>query len=121
MNGRVLAEDVEIAGVQLPAGQLVHLVIASANRDERRFADSERFDPARTDLNHEKAFGGGNEHFAFGFGIHACAGAQLAKAELEISLNALLDKFPEMRLADGFVPSEVGVKFRAPQELRVVL
>jgi pulcherriminic acid synthase len=121
MNGRVLSEDVEVAGVTMPAGSLVHLVMASANRDERRFANSEIFDPYRTDFNHEKAFSGSGEHFAFGFGIHGCVGAQLAQAELEIGLNALLDRFPDMRLADGFTPREEGVKFRAPRELRVVL
>lgn len=121
MNARVLSEDVEVAGTTIPSGSTVHLVMASANRDERRFKDSERFDPLREDFNHEKAFSGSGEHFAFGFGIHACAGAQLAKKELEIGVNALLDKFPDMRLADGFVPVETGVKFRAPLELRVVL
>ncbi|MGP3533988.1 cytochrome P450 [Microbacterium sp. RD1] len=121
MNGRVLSEDVEVAGVPIPAGSLVHLVMASANRDERRFADAETFDPWRTDFSFGKAFMGSGEHFAFGFGIHGCAGAQLAKAELEIGLNAMLDRFPDMRLADGFEPTEEGVKFRAPREMRVVL
>lgn len=121
MNGRVLAEDVEVTGVTIPAGSLVHLVMASANRDERRFENSEVFDPYRKDFDHAKAFIGSGEHFAFGFGIHTCVGAQLAKAELEIGVNALLDRFPDMRLADGFVPKEEGVKFRAPRELRVVL
>jgi cytochrome P450 len=121
MNGRVLAEDVEVAGVSIPEGSLVHLVMASANRDERRFDHSEVFDPRREDFNFAKAFVGGGEHFAFGFGIHACVGAQLAQAELEIGVNALLDRFPDMRLADGFVATEEGVKFRAPRQLRVVL
>jgi cytochrome P450 len=121
MNGRVLSSDVEVAGVPIPEGSLVHLVMASANRDERRFADSERFDLYRKDFNHEKAFSGSGEHFAFGFGVHACVGAMLAKNELEIGVNALLDRFPDMDLAPGFVPTEQGVKFRAPVELRVVL
>ncbi|MTD12421.1 cytochrome P450 [Nakamurella sp. YIM 132087] len=121
MNARVLSQDVEVAGVELPEGSLVHLVMASANRDERRFSDSETFDLHRKDFNHEKAFSGSGEHFAFGFGIHACVGAMLAKNELEIGVNALLDRFPDMDLAPGFDPVEVGVKFRAPVELKVVL
>ncbi|UFS58322.1 cytochrome P450 [Subtercola endophyticus] len=121
MNGRVVSEDVEVQGVAIPAGSLVHLVMASANRDERRFEHAETFDPYRTDFKHDKAFSGSGEHFAFGFGVHACVGAMLAKNELEIGVNALLDRFPDMRLADGFVPVEEGVKMRAPQELRVVL
>lgn len=121
MNGRVLSEEVEVSGVTIPEGSLVHLVMASANRDERRFENSEVFDPYRKDFNHDKAFSGSGEHFAFGFGIHACVGAQLAKAELEIGLNALLDRFPDMDVAPGFVPTEEGVKFRAPTRMRVVL
>ncbi len=121
LNGRVLTEDVEVAGTTIPEGSLVHLVMASANRDERRFENSETFDPHRTDFDFERAFLGGGDHFAFGFGIHGCAGSQLAKKELQIGINELLDRFPDMRLADGFVPTEEGVKFRAPTRLRVVL
>jgi pulcherriminic acid synthase len=121
MNGRVTTADVEIQGRPVPAGSFVMLIMASANRDERRFADAERYDLYRTDLAHDKAFTATGEHFAFGHGRHFCLGAMLARSELEISTNLLLDRFPGMRLASGFVPRERGLKMRAPGELRVVL
>jgi len=121
MNGRVTTEDVEIQGQVVPSGSFVMLVIASANRDEQRFEDPETYNLFRTDLTHDKAFTANGEHFAFGFGRHFCLGAMLAKAELELGVNALLDRFPDMRLADGFVPVERGLKMRAPATMRVVL
>ncbi|CAB4952916.1 MAG: cytochrome P450 [Actinobacteria bacterium] len=121
MNGRILSEDVELEGETVPAGSWVNLVMASANRDERRFANSELFDLFRTDMDHSKAFTASGEHFAFGYGRHFCLGAMLAKSEMEISLNLMLDRFPDMRLADGFVPQAKGLKMRAPDQMRVVL
>jgi cytochrome P450 len=121
MNGRVVTEDVEIEGQTVPANSFVMLIMASANRDERRFEAPETYNPYRTDLQHDKAFTAVGEHFAFGFGRHFCLGAMLAKAELEVGTSALMDRFPEMRLADGFVPTEHGLKMRAPMEMRVVL
>jgi pulcherriminic acid synthase len=121
MNARVTDDDVMIADEQVAAGSTVTLVIASANRDERRFAGPNVFDIFRSDLNPERAFSGGADHFAFGSGRHFCLGAILARAELELSVNMLLDRFPGMRLADGFVPTETGLKMRAVPELQVTL
>ncbi|ODU07381.1 MAG: hypothetical protein ABS81_01070 [Pseudonocardia sp. SCN 72-86] len=120
MNGRQPTEDVELEGITIPAGSLVMLLIASANRDERRFADPETFDLARTDLTHDKAFTAASEHFAFGSGRHFCLGAMLAKAELEHGANALLDRFPEMDFVDG-PPQWKGLKMRSVEALRVRL
>ena len=121
MNGRVTTEDVEIKGVHIPAGSLVMLIMASANRDERRFSNPDTWDMHRTDLNHAKAFTSTGEHFAFGYGRHFCLGAMVAQKELETSLNVFLDRFPDMRLADGFAPTSRGIKMRSPTELRIVL
>jgi pulcherriminic acid synthase len=121
MNGRVTSDDVEIAGGVIPAGSFVFLLIASANRDARRFDRPDTFDIFRTDLAHEKSFAGAADHFAFGAGRHFCLGAMLAKSELETAVNMLLDQFPDMRMADGFVPVDVGLKMRAPTELQVIL
>lgn len=121
MNARVLDADVEIAGVPVAAGSTVTLVIASANRDERRFADPDRFDIHRADLVPGRAFSAAGDHFAFGSGRHFCLGAMLAKSELEHAANAILDRFPDLRLADGFTPSFAGLKMRGIPELRVVL
>jgi cytochrome P450 len=99
----------------------VMLLMASANRDEERFADAETFDPDRSDLNHDKAFTAAGDHFAFGSGRHFCLGAMLAKSELEIAAGVLLDRFPDMRFADGVEPRWSGLKMRSVEALSVTL
>ncbi|MFI1395445.1 cytochrome P450 [Streptomyces sp. NPDC020681] len=86
---RVTTAEIEVAGRTVPAGSAVIGAICSANRDERRFPDPERFDPARRDA----------PHLAFGHGPHYCLGAPLARAELQIALAALARRFPDLRLA----------------------
>jgi pulcherriminic acid synthase len=121
MNSRQVTEDVELHGRHIPAGSLVVLVIGSANRDEARFVDADVFDPHRTDLEHEKVFNNTGEHFAFGGGRHFCLGAMLARSELEVGMNLILDRFPDVRLADGFTPVWSGVKARYLPELPLTL
>lgn len=121
MNSRQTTEEVEIDGVRIPAGSTVMLLIASANHDERRFSHADEFDPERADLNHDKVFTNSNEHFAFGGGRHFCLGAMLAKSELEVGTNILMDRFPDMRLADDFVPAWSGLKMRSVEKLVVTL
>ncbi|GAA3238045.1 cytochrome P450 [Pseudonocardia petroleophila] len=121
MNGRMTTVDVDVDGVTIPAGSLVMLLMASANRDERRFAHADRFDPRRTDLDHVKAFSATGEHFAFGWGRHFCLGAMLARGELLQAASVLLDRFPEMRLADAVPPRWAGLKMRSVEALRVTL
>jgi cytochrome P450 len=86
---RYAREELTIAGVTIPRGELVLAVIASANRDERKFAD-----PDRLDLTREP-----NHHLAFGQGIHYCLGAPLARMEVQIALTTLLGRAPELRLS----------------------
>ena len=86
---RYAREDVTVAGVTIPQGSLVFPVIASANRDDRQFAD-----PDRLDLGREP-----NRHLAFGQGIHFCLGAPLARLEGQIAISTLLRRLPELRLA----------------------
>lgn len=72
--------DVEVAGVTIPAGSVVGLSIAAANRDPRRFPDPDRFDPTRADI----------RTLSFGQGIHFCIGAAFARAEAQEAFRALL-------------------------------
>lgn len=83
---RATATDVEIAGQRLPAGKMVLVWFAAANRDERVFADPMVFDPARAP----------NPQLGFGRGVHFCLGAPLARMEGRIALNLLFDCFPEL-------------------------
>ena len=75
----------------------------------------------RDDLDVSRAFTAAADHLAFGGGRHFCVGAQLAKAELETALNLVCDRFPGLRLVDGYVPEETGIKTRGPIDLRVHL
>ncbi|MCC3772296.1 cytochrome P450 [Streptomyces sp. UNOC14_S4] len=74
-------------GVSIPAGEFLLIAVAAANRDPRRFPDPHRFDITRTD----------HAHLALGYGTRRCAGAALARAQMEILLGRLLDRFPGLR------------------------
>ncbi|AZQ34028.1 cytochrome P450 [Streptomyces cyaneochromogenes] len=88
---RFPTEDITIGGVTVPAGDTVLLSLSAANRDPARFPDPDRLDVARD----------ASGHLALGHGIHYCLGAPLARAETEIALDALLERFPELALAEG--------------------
>ncbi|XVQ15188.1 cytochrome P450 [Spirillospora sp. CA-255316] len=85
---RYVAEDVEYHGTTVPAGAAMLLMVASANRDERRFTDPDRFDIHR-------AIG---THVTFGHGAHYCLGAALARLEGRIALDEVLNRFPEWEI-----------------------
>jgi cytochrome P450 len=118
---RRLTTDKTLSGVQVPSGATVFCLIGAANRDPRRYADAERFDPHRTDLDIARAFTAVAGHFSFGAGRHFCVGALLARKEAEIGLRMLLDTVREMAYVPGFVPVEEGTLTRAPRHLRVNL
>lgn len=79
---RKLTRDAEIDGFALPEGSRVMLLYASANRDERKWQDPERFDISRSVKG----------HVGFGFGLHSCAGMHLARLEIECLLSALIPR-----------------------------
>lgn len=106
---RQATRDVEIGGVAIPAGAALTLVVSSGNRDGSVFEKPEVFDIRRKPA--PPALG-------FGFGVHMCIGMLVAKAQMEIALNALLDRFPTLEL-DGPAPEIVGVHFRSPGALSV--
>ncbi len=110
-TARVLltAESVELAGVPVPRGQWVLLLLAAANRDPAVFADPDRFDITRPDA---------GEHLAFSSGIHFCLGAALARMELAAAFRALAVRFPTLRLA-GPVVMRPGIVLRGPRRLPV--
>jgi cytochrome P450 len=85
---RFTAEPVTIAGTEIPAGELVLVSLASANRDPDRFSRPDELDLSR-----------GGTNLAFGHGIHHCLGAALARLEGQVALRALLDRVPPFELA----------------------
>ncbi|MEU9116883.1 cytochrome P450 [Streptomyces sp. NPDC048483] len=115
------AADVTLSGGTVPAGSTVICLIGAANRDERRYARAEAFDIFRTEIAASHAFSAAADHVAFGLGRHFCVGALLAKTEVEVGVNQLLDAFPGMDFADGTAPSEAGVFTRGPRRLPVRL
>ncbi len=103
LTSRVAKVDLEIDGQLVRAGQEVCLVLAAANRDPEQFADPDRLDLARVD----------NHHLAFGFGLHFCLGAPLARLEGQIAVASLLRRLPELRLANEGVEWREGIMMRA--------
>jgi pulcherriminic acid synthase len=110
---RQAAEDVEMDGVTIPEGSTITSLIAAANRDPDVYADPDRFDIHRTDLDVAKAFSAAANHTAFALGRHFCIGAMLSKTEVEIGTNRLLDAMEDIAF-DGGPPAPVGVFTRAP-------
>jgi len=87
-TGRMTMADVEIDGKPIPKGSIVAAVIGAANRDPAHFPDPDRLDVSRRE----------NRHIAFGFGIHFCLGAPLARIEGQVAIGTLLRRMPSLKL-----------------------
>jgi cytochrome P450 len=87
---RYVARDVEYHGQTVPAGSAMLLLVGAANRDERRYEDPDRFDIHR-DM---------GQHLTFGYGLHYCLGAALARLEGRVALDEVLTRFPEWDVDD---------------------
>lgn len=107
---RTATRDTEIAGIAVPEGTAVLCIFASANRDESRWDDPDRFDILRAQ----------KPHMAFGQGTHFCAGKWFAKAQIDIVMRVLLDAFPHLAFADD-APAFRGWEFRAPVHCRIAV
>ena len=90
-SGRRMMHDVEVAGVGVPAGEMVLTALGSANRDPRFWGDT------ADDLDLTRADAG--RHVSFGSGVHHCLGAALARLEGEIAVTRLVRRFPDLALA----------------------
>ncbi len=84
VQARYVTEDVEHQGQVVPAGSAMVLLNGSGNRDDRKFPDGDRFDVTRQ-IDH---------HLAFGYGLHFCLGAALARLEGRVALDEVLERFP---------------------------
>ena len=103
--------DTELGGVKIPAGATMAVNLGSANHDETRWNDPERFDIFRKR----------KPHIGFGHGTHVCIGMHLARLESTIIFNTLFDRLPGLRLdPDAPDPYIAGMYFRSPPRLQVV-
>ncbi|CAN5335188.1 cytochrome P450 [soil metagenome] len=108
---RQAAKDLEIGGFQIPKGAMVQCIVSSANRDEDAYENSETLDIDRKPT----------PSFGFGFGPHMCIGQFIAKSELQVAVNAILDLLPNIRLDPGKpAPKIVGAQLRGPHSLPVI-
>lgn len=103
--------ELEICGEQIPSGSSIQLMLASANRDPRRFQSAADFVLGRQN----------NQHLGFGSGIHACFGAPLARLEAQIALAELARRLVSPRLAQDPPPYRFSPNLRGPRELRVAV
>jgi cytochrome P450 len=107
---RFATNDTELAGVKIPGGTPVYVVLGAGNYDPAKFKDPESFDVRRES----------NDHLSFGEGIHFCIGAAPARLQGRVVLSEMLKRYPRLRLADDFVPRFSGSVFsRGLRELRV--
>jgi cytochrome P450 len=111
LTGRALIEDCEFGGVEFAQGDFAMLLIASGNHDPDQFEDPERFDVTRTP----------NNHLGFGFGIHHCLGAPLARMETQVALTSLVRRAPDLALAVDDVTYKSNVVLRGMESLPVAM
>jgi cytochrome P450 len=106
---RRVAVETELRGQRLKPGQLVYYMFGAANRDPAQFPDPDRFDIRRSD----------NRHLAFGFGIHFCIGAPLARLEGSIAINSVLRRLEHLELQEERIEWGESVHVRCPKHLHV--
>jgi cytochrome P450 len=109
---RLATKDTEIGGVPIPAGSTIMIMLAAANREEGRYPEPDGFDIFRNDP---------KPHISFGQGPHVCLGMHLARMEMRVALNLLLDRLPNLRLdPEGDDPHIRGQVFRSPTSIPVL-
>lgn len=96
-GARVASQTVQIDGHTVLEGSTVFLSIAGANRDPAVFERPDEFDATRVNA---------RDHIGFGTGVHACLGAPLARMELNVGLQALFERFPDLTLAGAPIPND---------------
>jgi cytochrome P450 len=112
-NFRGAVRDAELNGVPIPAGSKVWGMYSGANHDPAAYADPDQF---RIDRDWRAA----PPHLAFGWGIHLCPGAALARSEMGIALRILYGRLAGLRLRAGFVPTQLmGLQFRGWERLEM--
>jgi cytochrome P450 len=110
LGNRITTQEVLVGGVCLPADSRITICIGGANRDPAQFPDPDAMDIAREP----------NRQLAFGFGIHTCAGINLARLEGRVALGRFLARFPDYALA-GAPLRDLRARFRGFQHLPAIV
>ncbi|MCW3466632.1 cytochrome P450 [Chitinophaga nivalis] len=116
---RVTSEKVQVTGGEIPANATVVCMLAAANRDASKFEKPDEFNILRKEIDPKTAYSGATGISSFGFGRHFCVGAQLAKMEMQVAVEALLDHMAEFEFADNKVPREIGIFTRYPESMSI--
>ena len=111
LTSRVVLEDRELCGHRLSRGQQLVLILAAGNRDPEQFANPDRLDVTRDSV----------RHLAFGHGGHFCLGAQLARLEAGLALEALVTRFPRLRHASQPIEWGSNTVLRGPRRMPLAL
>jgi cytochrome P450 len=111
MFSRYVTRDVDLQGVDLPAGAVLHICLGAANRDPERWERPDEYDIYRTI----------RPTLAFGSGPHVCLGQHVARAEMTVAIGALLDRLPNLRLdPDAEPPRIIGLYERGATAIPVL-
>ncbi|MCW3464919.1 cytochrome P450 [Chitinophaga nivalis] len=116
---RVTNEKVQVSGGEIPANATVTCLLAAANRDETQFKDPDKFNIFREELDTKTTFTAARNMATFGFGRHFCIGAQLAKLEMQVAVEAILNDLQDMQFATDDIPTEIGLFTRYPENLKI--
>jgi cytochrome P450 len=110
MFSRFIARDAELGGVEVPAGGVMHICLAAANRDPERWERPDEFDPSRAP----------QAHIGFGDGAHICLGMHVARAELATAIGAVVERLADLRIdPDAPEPRIIGLYERGPTTVPV--
>jgi len=111
LTSRMVVEDREFRGHALKKGQQLLLLLASANRDPAQFDEPDRLDVTREDV----------RHLGFSYGLHYCLGAQLARLEAGLALEALIGRWPHLAVEEAGIEWSDNTILRGPVKLPLVL
>lgn len=109
LTSRMVKESLELGGFRLEPGAWVDIWLGSANRDPAAFRDPDRLDLSRSE----------GRHFGFGYGIHFCVGAPLARLEGQIALKTIFERYPNLELRNEPLDYHDSLVFRSPRSLPV--
>jgi hypothetical protein len=107
---RIVTQDTQYDGCKFAEGERILMNFPAANRDPEKFPDPDKVIIDRAV----------NPHIAFGVGIHRCAGSNLARMEMRVSIEEWLKRIPSFRLADPNAVTWAGGQVRGPRSMQVV-